>query len=53
MLSRGVSGVRGQSLIVNLAGSPKAASESLEIIEKPLLHAIDLIRGEVKDCGRN
>ena len=53
MLSRGVSGVRGQSLIVNLAGSPKAASESLEIIEKPLLHAIGLVRGEVKDCGRN
>lgn len=53
MLSRGVSGVKDSTLIVNLAGSPKAAVESLEIIEKPLLHAVDLIKGDVKDCGRN
>ncbi len=52
MLSRGVAGVRGETLIINLAGSPKAASESLEIIEKPLLHAINLVAGDVKDCGR-
>ena len=53
MLSRGVAGVKNTTLIINLAGSPKAAIESLEIIEKPVLHALDLVQGDVKDCGRN
>jgi len=51
MLSRGVSGIRGRSLIVNLPGSPKAVRESLEIIFPVLPHAIEVLKGEAVECG--
>lgn len=51
MLSRAVSGILKRSLIINLPGSPKAVRESLEIIEKALPHAIELLKGQVGDCG--
>ncbi|MCL0069630.1 MogA/MoaB family molybdenum cofactor biosynthesis protein, partial [Dehalococcoidia bacterium] len=41
MLSRGVSGIRGKTLIVNLPGSPKAVRECLEVILPTLPHAIE------------
>ncbi|MER2598720.1 MAG: MogA/MoaB family molybdenum cofactor biosynthesis protein [Caldilineales bacterium] len=44
MLSRGVAGVRGRTLIVNLPGSPKAACEMLEVIVSVLPHAVELLR---------
>jgi molybdenum cofactor synthesis domain-containing protein len=43
MLSRGVAGTRGRTLIVNLAGSPKAAREGLEVVLPALPHAIALL----------
>ncbi len=43
MLSRGVAGVRGRSLIINLPGSPKAVKECLEYILPVLSHAVNLI----------
>ena len=44
MLSRAVAGIRGQTLIVNLPGSPRGASENLETVLPVLEHAIALIR---------
>ena len=52
MLSRGVSGIRNKSLIINLPGSPKACLESVEVFIKPIKHAIKLIHGEEKECAR-
>ncbi len=43
MLSRGVAGVRGHTLIINLPGSPKAVKECLEYVLPVLPHAIDLL----------
>jgi len=43
MLSRGVAGVRGRTLIINLPGSPKAVKECLEYLLPILPHAINLL----------
>ena len=50
MLSRGLAGVRKKTLIINLPGSPKAVTDSFQVLQPILIHAIQLIRGEVKDC---
>jgi molybdenum cofactor synthesis domain-containing protein len=49
MLSRGIAGVRGMSLIVNLPGSPRGAVESLEAVWAALPHAAALIKGTATD----
>jgi len=46
MLSRGISGIRGNSLIVNLPGSPKAAVENLQTIIEVLPHAVQLLQND-------
>lgn len=46
MISRGVSGIRSEALILNLPGSPKAVRESFEVIRPVLSHAIALLSGE-------
>ncbi len=52
MLSRAIAGVRGQTLIVNLPGSPAAVKENLEVIMDVIPHAIEKIKGDTKECGR-
>lgn len=51
MLSRAVCGVRNKTLIVNLPGSPRAVKECMDVILTVLPHAVELIRGDVGDCG--
>ena len=51
VLSRGVAGIRGSSLIINLPGSPKAVRECLEVILPALPHAIEVLKGEAVECG--
>jgi molybdenum cofactor synthesis domain-containing protein len=43
MLSRGIAGVRGRTLIINLPGSPKAVKECLEYVLPVLSHAVNLL----------
>ncbi len=52
MLSRGVSVIRGKTVIVNLPGSPKAVKESLIFILDGLDHGIKILRGSVTECAR-
>jgi molybdopterin adenylyltransferase len=49
MLSRALAGLRGECLIINLPGSPKAVRECLEIILPAIPHAVEIIRGEVTE----
>ncbi len=46
MLSRGIAGVRGRCLIVNLPGSPKAVREGMAVLLPVLEHALALLAGE-------
>lgn len=49
MISRGVAGIRGRTLIINFPGSPKAVNECLEYILPVLPHAINLLTEGPKD----
>lgn len=53
MLSRGIAGVKGKCLIINLPGNPKAVEESFQVLRPVLKHAVELIRGEVSDCQKS
>lgn len=52
MLSRGVSVIRGGTLIVNLPGSPRACMECMDVFLEVLPHALQLLRGQDGDCAR-
>src|SRR4030043_1195837 len=52
MLSRAVAGVKGNSLIINFPGSPKAVKESLSVILDVIPHAIEKIKGDPSECAR-
>ncbi len=52
MISRAVAGIRGRTLIINLPGSPKGASENLAAVLPALSHAIEKIQGDPRDCAQ-
>ena len=52
MLSRGISGIRGSTLIINLPGSERGALENLEAILPALGHGLAKLSGDPSDCGR-
>ena len=51
MVSRAVVGVRKQTMIINLPGSPKAARENLEVLLPALAHALAKLAGDPSDCA--
>ena len=51
-LSRGIAGTINQTLIITLPGSPRGCSEMFEAIADILPHAVETLRGDVKDDGR-
>jgi len=53
ILSRGVAGIRGSSLIVNLPGSEKAARENMLALSPSLTHAVEMLTGEEHHSGLN
>ena len=53
MLSRGVSVIRGKTLIINLPGSPKAVKESLGFILESLGQGLAVLRGRATECARS
>lgn len=52
MLSRGTSGIRGRTLIVNLPGSPKAVRESMDAFIDVIGHGLRLLLGTDGECAR-
>ncbi|MDW7739645.1 MAG: molybdopterin-binding protein [Bacillota bacterium] len=52
MLTRGISGISGSTLIVNLPGSPKAVAECLDVLIPVLEHALETVTGRGGECAR-
>jgi molybdenum cofactor synthesis domain-containing protein len=52
MLSRAAAGLRGQTLIINLPGSPKGVSECLAVILPALGHGLEIMKGSASECAR-
>ncbi len=51
MLSRAVAGIRGRCLVINLPGSVRGVRECLAVILPVLPHALEILKGEVSECG--
>lgn len=52
MLSRATSGIKNNTLIINLPGSPKAVKEILEYIKEPIKHGLDVLMGDASECAK-
>lgn len=53
ILSRAISGIRKNTIIINLPGSPKGAIESIEFVIDVLGHGIDILRGDASECAKD
>ena len=53
ILSRATAGVRGETLIINLPGSPKAVKECFEAIKGAIPHAVEKIKGSDTECAQD
>ena len=51
VLSRAVTGIRGNCLIINLPGSPKAVRECLEVVLPAIPHAVETLKGQASECA--
>lgn len=52
MLSRAISGIRNDTLIVNMPGSPKAVRESLDYALESINHGLEILTGKTNECAR-
>ena len=52
MLSRAEAGLRGDTLIINMPGSPKAIKETLEYILSSVAHGLDILKAQDAECAR-
>ncbi|MFA5576114.1 MAG: MogA/MoaB family molybdenum cofactor biosynthesis protein [Tissierellaceae bacterium] len=52
MLSRAVSGIRGETLIINLPGGPKAVKEALDYILDSVDHGLEILTDKAHNCAR-
>ncbi len=52
MLSRSVCGIKNNSLLINLPGSPKAAAENLSAVIDTLKHGLDVLNSKINDCAK-
>lgn len=53
ILSRGISGIRKNTVIINLPGSPKGAIESIEFVIDVIGHGIEILKGEAVECAND
>ncbi|SMP49908.1 MogA/MoaB family molybdenum cofactor biosynthesis protein [Anoxynatronum buryatiense] len=51
ILSRAVAGIRKDTIIINLPGSPKGVLEALDIIGPSLVHGIEILKGSATECA--
>jgi len=51
-ISRGIVGIRGNTLIINLPGSPKGVVESLSVILTTIPHVLEKMHGDETECAR-
>lgn len=50
MLSRGLAGIRGTTLIINMSGSPKAVESAMQVILPALRHGLNKLKGDATPC---
>ncbi|MBI4714382.1 MAG: molybdenum cofactor biosynthesis protein, partial [Nitrospirae bacterium] len=51
MISRGVVGIRRETLIINLPGSPRGVRENFEVLLPVLPHVLEKLKGDPSECA--